>query len=86
MLLDYHPAFIQLAYRIAESSTNTISPLNPYIPMILLYMAEYKKESGLGTLISMMMPYAILFLAVWIVFMVLWYLLGLPLGPGVYVN
>ncbi len=86
MLLDYHPAFIQLAYRIAESATNTISPLNPYMPMVLLYMHEYKKDAGLGTLISMMMPYAILFLAVWTVFMVVWYLLGLPIGPGVYVN
>lgn len=86
MLLDYHPAFIQLAYRIAESSTNTISPLNPYLPMILMYMSEYKKDAGLGTLTSMMMPYALLFLAVWIVFMIIWYLLGLPIGPGVYVN
>ncbi|WP_126427317.1 AbgT family transporter [Brevibacillus marinus] len=86
MLLDYHPAFIQLAYRIAESSTNTISPLNPYIPMILLYMAEYKKDAGLGTLIAMMIPYALLFLVVWTGFMILWYLLGLPIGPGVYVN
>ncbi|WP_232699644.1 AbgT family transporter [Brevibacillus daliensis] len=84
MLLDYHPAFVQLAYRIAESATNTISPLNPYLPMIMLYVAEYKKNSGMGTIISMMMPYAVFFLGIWIVQMVIWYLLGLPLGPGVY--
>ncbi|UFJ39601.1 AbgT family transporter [Brevibacillus humidisoli] len=83
MLLDYHPAFIQLAYRIADSSTNTISPLNPYMPMILMYMQEYKKEAGLGTLISMMMPYAMIFLTMWTVLMIVWYLFGLPLGPGV---
>lgn len=82
MLLGYDPAFIQLAYRIADSSTNTISPLNPYLPIILVYMQKYKKDAGIGTMISMMLPYSLLFLAAWIVLMIIWYWLGLPIGPG----
>ncbi|MGG1663339.1 AbgT family transporter [Brevibacillus sp. NRS-1366] len=86
MLIGFHPAFVQLAYRIAESATNTIAPLNPYMPIVLLYMQEYKKESGVGTLIAMMMPYALLFLGAWMVLIVAWYFLGIPIGPGVMPN
>ncbi|HZG17904.1 MAG TPA: AbgT family transporter [Candidatus Bathyarchaeia archaeon] len=83
MILDFHPAFIQVAYRIADSATNTITPMNPYLPMMLAYYQQYKKDSGMGTVISTMMPYVIAFYAVWIVMMVIWYYMGLPIGPGI---
>src|SRR5699024_2888235 len=41
--LDYHPAFIQAAYRIADSSTNVITPMNPYMIIILSFMKEYDR-------------------------------------------
>ncbi|WP_134700887.1 AbgT family transporter [Ammoniphilus sp. YIM 78166] len=84
MLLDYHPAFVQVAFRVADSSTNMITPMNPYLPLVLAYYQQYKKDSGMGTVFSTMMPYAILFLLIWIVQMAVWYFLGLPFGPGVY--
>ncbi|WP_243354793.1 AbgT family transporter [Bacillus litorisediminis] len=83
MLLDYHPAFIQAAYRIAESTTNVITPLNPYILIVLAFMQEYDKKAGLGTLISLMLPYTIIFFAIWLVLLVVFALLGIPFGPGV---
>jgi aminobenzoyl-glutamate transport protein len=83
MLLGYNPAFIQVAYRIADSATNTISPVNPMLPLILAFYQEYKKESGMGTIFSTMLPYAMAFLAIWIVQMIIWYYLGIPVGPGV---
>ena len=83
MLMDFHPAFIQVAYRIADSATNTITPMNPYLPMMLVYYQQYKKDSGLGTVISTMLPYAVAFYAVWVVMMFIWYVFGLPIGPGV---
>lgn len=86
MVLGYDPAFIQLAYRIADSSTNTISPLNPYLPVILVHMQKFQKGAGIGTLISLMVPYALLFLAIWLLLMIFWYGLGLPIGPGVDVH
>ncbi|MCP3740123.1 AbgT family transporter [Rossellomorea sp. BNER] len=81
--LGYNPAFIQAAYRIADSSTNIITPMNPYIIVILAFMKEYDKKAGLGTLISLMLPYAIAFLSVWIVLLLAFALLGIPFGPGV---
>ncbi|MGQ7276501.1 AbgT family transporter [Brevibacillus thermoruber] len=84
MLLDYHPAFIQVAYRIADSATNTISPVNPYLPLILAYYQEYKKDAGMGTIFATMTPYALSFLLIWIVQMIVWFVLDLPVGPGVF--
>lgn len=83
MLLDYHPAFVQVAFRIADSSTNMITPMNAYLPLILAYYVQYKKDAGIGTYFSTMIPYAISFLVVWIIQLFIWYMLGLPLGPGV---
>ncbi len=81
--MDFHPAFVQAAYRIADSSTNIITPMNPYIIIVLAFMKEYDKKAGLGTLISLMLPYSIAFLSVWIVLLLGFALLGIPVGPGV---
>lgn len=86
MLLDYNPAFIQAAYRIADSSTSVITPLNPYILLVLAVMRNYQKNTGLGTLISMMLPYALSFFGIWVVMLIIFAFLGIPFGPGVGVN
>ncbi|MCC4721996.1 AbgT family transporter [Salinicoccus sp. RF5] len=86
MLLDYHPAFIQAAYRIADSSTNIITPLNPYIMLVLAVMKDYDKKAGLGTLISLMLPYSIAFFGIWIVLLAVFFIFGIPFGPGVGVS
>ncbi|MEL3909009.1 MAG: AbgT family transporter, partial [Treponemataceae bacterium] len=72
----------QVAYRIGDSSTNIITPLMSYFAMIVVFMQRYDKEKGLGTLISTMFPYSITFLLTWTAFMVIWILIGLPVGPG----
>ncbi|WP_217586125.1 AbgT family transporter [Lentibacillus saliphilus] len=82
-LLGYNPAFIQAAYRIADSSTNIITPLNPYILIILAYMRKYDKNAGMGTLISLMLPYSLIFLGTWIILLLIFVLAGIPFGPGV---
>lgn len=81
--LDYHPAFIQAAYRLAESSTSVITPMNPYFVVILGFMKEYDKKSGIGTLISLMLPYSIAFLTVWTLLLLVFVFLGIPFGPGI---
>lgn len=83
MLLGYHPAFIQLAYRIGESSTNMVTPLNPYFAIILSFMHLYDKKAGIGTLMSLMIPYTIVFLIVWVALMLVFAFFGIPIGPGV---
>ncbi|ASN04152.1 AbgT family transporter [Virgibacillus necropolis] len=81
--LGYEPAFIQASYRIADSSTNIITPMNPYIIIVLAFMQEYDKKAGLGTLIALMLPYSIVFLGIWIILLLGFALLGIPFGPGV---
>jgi len=82
MLLGYHPAFTQMVYRIGDSITNPITPMMPYLPLLLSYAQKYDKNMKLGTLISSLMPYSIVLGIVWPLFMIIWYLLGIPLGPG----
>lgn len=80
--LGISPELTQMAYRIADSSTNIISPLMSYFAMVVVFMQKYDKDSGLGTLISTMLPYSIAFLIFWTLLLIIWILLGLPLGPG----
>ena len=82
-LLGYHPAWTQFLYRMGDSSTNIISPLFTYFPIILQYMNEYDEEAGVGTLLSLMIPYSAAILISWVALAIVWYLIGvLPLGPG----
>lgn len=84
MLMDlgFAPEFTQVAYRVADSSTNIISPLMPYFAMIVVFAKRYDKKAGIGTLISTMLPYSMLFLLGWTLLLALFYFMGLPIGPG----
>ncbi len=84
--LGLTPEFTQLAYRIGDSTTNIISPLMSYFPIIVAFAAKYAKKNesmGIGTIISMMLPFSIVFLIAWTLMFLLWAFLGLPIGPGV---
>lgn len=80
MLLDYHPAFTQALYRIGDSITNPITPMLPYLVLLLSFAKKFDKNVGLGTLISALFPYSIFFGIFWIILIVVWYLLGIPVG------
>ncbi|MCG5102469.1 AbgT family transporter [Oceanobacillus alkalisoli] len=82
MQLGYSPELTQMAYRIADSSTNIISPLMTYFAIIIAFAQKYDKKMGIGTLISTMVPYSMFFLIGWTVMLIIWMLLGIPLGPG----
>lgn len=82
MRLGLSPELTQAAYRIGDSSTNIISPLMSYFAMIVVFAKRYDKKSGIGTIISTMLPYSLVFLAGWTLLMIFWYALKLPLGPG----
>lgn len=70
----------QAAYRVGDSSSNIITPLMPYFPLVVVYCQRYVKKTGIGTLTSMMLPYSITFLVIWTIFLLLYWLMGLPLG------
>lgn len=83
MLLGYHPAFIQMAFRAGDGSLNTIGIVNPFLPLFLENMGKYQKNAGIGTYLSLMMPYALSFLVMWYLLFSFWYCMGWPSGPGV---
>ena len=82
MLLGYTPELTQTAYRIGDSSSNIISPMMSYFALIVAFFERYDKKSGIGTVVATMLPYTVAFMLVWSVLLVIWMLLGLPVGPG----
>jgi aminobenzoyl-glutamate transport protein len=83
MLVGYAPETIQAAYRIGDSSTNIITPMMSYFGLILAFFVRYDRNAGIGTMISLMLPYSMLFLVGWISLFYVWvFLLGMPVGPG----
>ena len=79
------PALTQVAYRVGDSSTNIICPLSYYLPVIIGLLEQYKTDDrpvGMGTVISLAMPYSMTYLVVFTVQLVVWYMMGWPLGPG----
>ncbi|MCO5262987.1 MAG: AbgT family transporter, partial [Lentimicrobium sp.] len=81
MLLGYSPELSQAIFRVGDSVTNIISPMMSFFALIIIYFEKYQKNSGLGTLISTMLPYTIVFTIFWTALLVGWVMLDLPLGP-----
>lgn len=82
MLMGFDPAITQVVYRIGDSITNPLSPLFTYMPVLLGFAHKYDEKIGLGTLIANMLPFSVTFAIVWIIQVIIWVLLNLPLGPG----
>lgn len=81
-LLGLEPAFTQAAFRIGDSSTQVITPLNPYLIVLLGMVQRYEPEAGFGTLISRLLPFTLVFLVLWTAVLVVFYGFDLPIGPG----
>ncbi len=81
MLMGYSPELTQAAYRIGDSYTNILTPLLPYFPIVIVFAQKYVKNIGLGTIISAMLPFAIVFALIRIPMMIIWMLFELPVGP-----
>ncbi len=80
--LDVAPQTVLAAYRLGDSPMNVITPLMVYLPFIVLVAQRYRKDAGIGTIISLMIPYTVIVLVTWLIFFVVWYLIGIPMGPG----
>jgi aminobenzoyl-glutamate transport protein len=81
MKLNVAPEVVLAAYRVADSPPNVITPLMPYLGLIVVFVQRYQREAGVGTVVAMMLPYYVGVFAVWTLLLVAWFLLGLPLGP-----
>jgi aminobenzoyl-glutamate transport protein len=86
MQLGISPDLAQAAYRVGDSSTNIITPLMPYFPLVVVFCQRYVTNTGIGTVTAMMLPYSITFLIVWTVFLLIYWALGIPLGLQAHYN
>ena len=82
MYVDVSPEVTQMLYRIGDSPSNIITPMSPYFALALTFLQKYYKKAGVGTLMSLSLPYSVAMLVGWFLFFMLWYTLGIPLGPG----
>jgi len=82
MMMGIAPEAVQVTYRVGDSITNIITPLMPYLPIIIVFAQKYDEDAGLGTLIAMMLPYSIAFGLAWTLLLIVWMWLGIDLGPG----
>jgi len=83
--INYSPAFVQLMYRVGDSVTNCVTPLYVYFPLLLGWIHKYNKNIGIGTIVSLLIPYAIILFIMWMVLLFAWYVLNIPIGVGEYI-
>jgi aminobenzoyl-glutamate transport protein len=80
MQVGLAPELTQAAYRVGDSTTNIITPLMPYFPLVVVYCQRYVKNAGIGTVASMMLPFSLVFITTWTIFLLLFWAAGIPLG------
>lgn len=80
--LGIEPQTVLAAYRVADSPVNIVTPIMAYFPLIVVFASRYDRRSGIGTVIALMLPYALVLAVLWTLFFMLWYLVGISLGPG----
>ncbi len=80
--LGVEPQSVLAAYRVGDSPMNVLTPLMPYFPLMVVFAARYQKGAGIGTVIALMVPYALFVTVTFILFFIAWYTLGIPWGPG----
>jgi aminobenzoyl-glutamate transport protein len=80
--LGIGPQTVLAAYRVGDSPVNTLTPLMVYFPFIVTVAQRYRKDAGVGTIVAIMLPYAVIMLVAWIVLFAIWFAFNIPLGPG----
>jgi aminobenzoyl-glutamate transport protein len=82
MIMGYSPELSQVVFRIGDSVTNVISPMMSFFALIIAFYQKYEPKTGIGTIVATMLPYTMVFLVAWILLLIVWLLIGIPLGPG----
>lgn len=80
MQVGLSPELTQAAYRVGDSTTNIVTPLMPYFPLVVAFCQRWVTKTGIGTVTAMMLPYSITLLTIWTLFLVIYWMLGIPLG------
>src|SRR5262249_20420243 len=80
MNLDVAPEAVLAAYRVGDSPVNSITPLNAYFVLAVGLAQRDARNAGVGTILSLMLPYLAVILVLWTLLLAGWYVLGLPWG------
>jgi aminobenzoyl-glutamate transport protein len=80
MRLNVTPEAVLAAYRVGDSPINSITPLNAYFALIVTFAQKYQKDAGVGTVVALMLPYVLVLMVLWTIFLAIWHLVGLPWG------
>ncbi len=80
--LGVAPQTVLAAYRVGDGPLNVVTPLMVYLPFIVIVAQRYRKDAGIGTIIALMLPIALILIVAWTLFFVAWYAVGIPMGPG----
>ncbi len=78
--LSVAPEAVLAAYRVADSPMNAITPLNAYFALVVGFAQKYDKNAGVGTVVSLMLPYVVIMFVVWTLLFAAWQIMGLPWG------
>ena len=81
-LIGYEPGFVQAAFRVGDSATQVLTPLNPYLVVILGFLRKYEPEAGLGTILARMIPFSRVFWVLWVTTLSIFFFTGTGTGPG----
>jgi len=81
-LIGYEAGFIQAAFRVGDSATQVLTPLNPYLVVLLGFLRKYEPHAGIGSVISRMLPFTIVFWSLWVIVLTVFFLTGTGTGPG----
>lgn len=81
-LIGYEPGFVQAAFRVGDSATQVLTPLNPYLVVILGFLRKYEPEAGLGTILARMIPFSLVFWVLWVITLSIFFFTGTGTGPG----
>jgi aminobenzoyl-glutamate transport protein len=79
--LGIAPEVVLAAYRVSDSPPNVINPLLPHFALVVGFAQRWQKDAGVGTVVAMMIPYAVASFIAWTILFFAWYLLGIPFGP-----
>lgn len=88
MQSNISPQFAQIVMRAGDSMTKGITPLLAsfaiYIAYLNIYNLHKERPYTIKKSLKIVTPYFLLISVTWIVLVLGWYLIGLPIGPGVF--
>lgn len=82
MLMGVSPEMTTAAYRVGDTVTNLISPLNPYFVLTLTFAQKWVPNFRLGTQLALLLPLAVVFYIAGMLLTAIWVGLQIPVGPG----